>query len=353
MKKQLFLMMCAVGIGYQANAQDIHFSQFYENAILRNPALTGIFSGDYKAGINYRTQWSNISVPFTTAIASAETRIVTNSETGDCISFGVTASYDKAGSIDFTSMQVYPAINYNKSMEDKHNTYLSVGFTGGYIQRSVDQQKMTFSSQYINGSYSAYNPSGENAPFKNIQNYDLGAGVSLNSSLGDENQVNYYLGAAAYHITEPNQSFEGSDQIIRLTTRWSGNLGLKYNINSQYAVTFHMNYTHQAPYEEWIGGGLVSWKSINNTIGGNNITVYAGLFYRVNDAIIPTIKMDYQAYSLTVSYDINNSTLKPATNGVGGYEMSLFVRGNYKRNAKNTDATRCPHFEDLNNSFQQ
>src|SRR3954467_773907 len=124
------LLTCAVSgmvlLSHTAKAQDIHFSQFYENAILRNPALTGIFSGDYKAGVNYRQQWSNISVPFTTVLASVESRILVNKEVGDYLSFGVAATYDRAGTINFNSMQIYPAINYNKALEDTHGSYLSL-----------------------------------------------------------------------------------------------------------------------------------------------------------------------------------------------------------------------------------
>ena len=75
MNKKIFgTMLAAVLYMSTTQAQDIHFSQFYENGILRNPALTGIFSGDYKAGVNYRTQWSSISVPFQTMLATAEDR---------------------------------------------------------------------------------------------------------------------------------------------------------------------------------------------------------------------------------------------------------------------------------------
>ena len=118
----MFLAAMLSGIAcQQASAQDIHFSQFYENAIMRNPALTGIFSGDYRAGINYRTQWSNISVPFQTALASCETRVLVNPDAGDYISFGLAFMYDKAGTINFNSMMVYPAINYNKCLGDEKN----------------------------------------------------------------------------------------------------------------------------------------------------------------------------------------------------------------------------------------
>lgn len=330
-----------------AGAQDIHFSQFYENAILRNPALTGIFSGDYKVGLNYRTQWSNISVPFQTGLISGETRVAVNKEVGDYVSFGLCATYDHAGSINFNSVQVYPAINYNKSLEDKHGSYLSVGFAGGFIQRSVDESKMTFSSQYINGGYNPANPTGENMTFRKIQNYDLSAGLSLNSSMGASNNVNYYLGVAAYHVTKPSQTFVGQDQFIRLNTKWEGNLGFKCNVNQEFAITMHLNYSNQAPYEEWIGGGFVSWKNATETNPTKKFTVYAGLFYRLQDAIVPTLKLDYQAYSVTFSYDVNNSSLKPASEGVGGYEISLFMRGNYKKDKSAADATKCPRFEDM------
>ena len=86
--KKCLLKISALLLAVSANAQDVHFSQFYENSIMRNPALTGIFSGDYKVGANYRTQWSNISVPFQTFLVSAETRVATNRAIGDYLSFG-------------------------------------------------------------------------------------------------------------------------------------------------------------------------------------------------------------------------------------------------------------------------
>jgi len=132
-----------LGASICSNAQDIHFSQFYENSILRNPALTGIFSGDYKFGVDDRSQWGGVTTPYSTVMLSGETRILVNRDIGDYISFGMVVTYDKAGSINFTSTQIYPAISYNKALDDKHHTYLSVGLTGGYINRSVDQSLMT------------------------------------------------------------------------------------------------------------------------------------------------------------------------------------------------------------------
>lgn len=348
MKKVLKIAaLCAVvASGGKSDAQDIHFSQFYENAILRNPALTGIFSGDYKAGINYRNQWSDISVPFQTVLGSVESRIPINPDVGDFLSFGVTATYDHAGSISFNSMQIYPALNYNKAIEDAHQSYFSVGFTAGYIQRSVDPNKMTFASQYTGGSYNSSNPTGENINTVKMNYFDLGAGVSFNSSLGESNNVNYYLGAAAYHINKPKAAFNANESFLRMDMKWNGNLGVQWMMGNKSGITVHMNYSRQGAYQEVIGGLLTSWRSIDpaeHTL----FTLYGGLFYRLNDSFIPTIKLDYKSYSFTVSYDVNTSGLRTASNGIGGLELSIFTRGSLTSGPWAIDKTRCPRFESM------
>lgn len=343
MKKLLsiFLLsaMCNVAL-----AQDIHFSQFYENAILRNPALTGIFSGDYKAGVNYRTQWGNLANPFQTAVASVEARKLVNEDAGDFVSFGLTASYDHAGSISFNSLQVYPAINYNKNMEDEHNTYLSLGFAGGYIQRSMDVSKMTLDNQYVNGNFNSANPTGENIGYKTISHFDLSAGVSLNSSMGEDNKVNYYLGAAAYHVTRPREAFNGDEYFIRLSTRWTGNAGMNVVLSEHLGFVMHMNYQFQKPYQEFIIGGLASWKNVPVSTIDVPIAIYAGAFIRLNDAIIPTVKLTYKKYDFIISYDVTTSNIRPTSTVTGGWEFSAFTRGVF---AKAIDRTKCPRFEGM------
>lgn len=352
MKRIVLLVLagCVMLDNGGVSAQDIHFSQFYENAILRNPALTGIFSGDYKAGVNYRTQWSNISVPFQTVLASAETRVVMNKEIGDYLSFGMCATYDKAGSINFNSLRLYPAVNYNKSLGDMHHSYLSVGFAGGFIQRSIDISKATFSTQYNGNGYDPLAASGENMTNTVIQNYDAGAGVSLNSSVGPAGNVNYYIGVAGYHLAKPRHSFN-NDDYIRLSTKILGNLGVQAHFTEQYALTIHVNYIRQGQYKELIGGGLFSWRT-NPEIYAP-FALYAGMFVRYQDALIPTVKMDYRQYSVTLSYDINTSKLRPASNGIGGFEMSLFVRGNYRKGSQLGTQMNCPRFEQMMQSEMQ
>lgn len=340
------LVMAAMS-GAAVRAQDIHFSQFFDHNMVRNPALTGIYSGDYKIAANYRNQWATIGVPFQTFVATAESRIAIN-EVNDCLSYGLAASLDRAGSVGLTTIQITPAVNYNKFLEDDHDSYLSVGFSGGYIQRSVEPDKMTFASQYVGGEYSAGNPSNETISRNQVHNWDLSAGVSFNSFMGQQKKTSYYLGAAVYHITNPKQSFFTQTSLVNLKMKWSGQLGFSTFITEQVVLTCHANVNYQDPYKEIVAGGMLGWRPKDEGGQKKFFLIQAGCYYRVKDAIIPLVKVDYDAYSFTFSYDLNSSQLTTASNGVGGLEVSLIYKGVIRKRelkAKMRCPTQCPRLE--------
>jgi len=353
----LFSLSALLAASIAGHAQDIHFSQFWENEIFHNPALTGVFSGDYKVGVDYRNQWSNLGTAtgFNTVMLAGETKVLVSRDAGDYMSFGLAFTNDKAGSINFTSTQIYPANAYNKALEDQHNTYLSVGFTGGYLSRSVDMSLMTFSSQYLNSSYSANNPSGETYVYKGLHNYDVGAGVSLNSSLDLYSRFNYYVGAALYHINSPTEIFNGGSVLVKLPMKWELNGGIHLPLSDQFSFTAHANLSVQQPYQEIIFGGLVTWKALQVALP-SIFSFTFGALVRYQDAIIPTFKFDYKNTSLGFSYDINNSSLSANSGtGIGATEITLYVRGNYAHRKNPRDPLMCPRFEDdpnFNNSFR-
>lgn len=341
--KRFFLCgsMIALFACHETKAQDMHFSQFYEMSILRNPSLIGIFPKDYKVSALYRNQWSSISKPFQTALVTAEARVNVNNYINDFISFGVLGYYDKAGSIDMQTVTFYPAVNYNKVLQEETNTFISVGFTGGFIQRSFDPGKATFNNQYRNSSYDPANPSGEQLSNPTLSYFDLGTGVTYSSSAGVNNSTNYTIGVAGYHLTAPKTSFYKNAD-IRLGMKWNVNAGLTNQFNEIFSLQVHANYTRQGNYSEIIGGGLVGWNKKDVYTGGINFALYGGVFYRVNDALIPVIKLRYKDMNFAFSYDTNVSTLSDASNLRGGYELCItkigWLHDQYSEKAR----TICP-----------
>ena len=107
-------------------------------------------------------------------------------------------------------------------------------------------------------------------------------------------------------------------------------------------LQLHGNYAMQGAYQEIIVGGLVSVTEV--TAGAADILVMSGgLFYRYGDAIIPVIKMNYKSLAIGVSYDVNVSSLKEASNMQGGFELTLFHTGNYSDKGV-SKKTVCPKF---------
>ena len=309
--------------------------------MLRNPALTGVFEDDYKLGVYYRNQWSSITNPYNTMLFSAETHFSISERSDDFVSFGMLGYEDKAGSVDQKIVAFYPAVNYNKSINPNHNTYLSVGFTGGYIQYSFDPTKATFNNQYLNGSYNPSNPSLENIPNAKFALLDVGAGVNYNTSSGENNNVSYIIGLSGYHFSQPVLSYYKNPKITE-NIRWNGNAAVTGMMTDYVSIMMQMNYAMQGTYQEVMLGGLVNYAAISS--GPSTIfAISAGLFYRYGDAIIPVLKVKYQNMAVGISYDVNLSSLKEASNFQGGTEVTLFLSGNFtdKGTAKKTV---CPKF---------
>lgn len=329
--------------GLGARAQDIHFSQFYETTILRNPALTGVFTGDYKVGVLYRSQWNSISQPYRTGLVDAELRVPLSSSSADFFSFGLLGYYDKAGTADLKTLGVYPAVNFNKLVNESSQSFISVGFTGGYLQRSYDASKMTFNSQFQNGNFNSTNANGEQLNGGRLQNWDLGAGISFNSNGGQNGEFTYFVGVSGYHFTRPKRAFY-DESMIRLDMKWNVNAGLSWHLSETYGVQLHANYARQGSYNETIVGGLLGWKRQAARDDEPPFSLYLGAFYRVGDAAIPTIKVEYKRLALTASYDLNVSRLRTASNLRGGMELSLFATGVFSDPRYEQSRTLCPHF---------
>jgi type IX secretion system PorP/SprF family membrane protein len=337
------LLVTLIIAAYDVNAQaDIHFSQFYESSVLRNPALTGVFSNNYKISAYYRSQWSSITNPYQSMLLSAEYRLSLGSMSNDFLSFGLLGYNDQAGDLDQKITGVYPAINYNKLLSPDANSYLSVGVAAGYIQYSFDPSKATFNNQFVGGTFTATNPTFENIPNPKMALFDIGAGVNLNFSPGASNDATYMIGASGYHFTQPNFSYYHTAAYTQ-NIRWNVNAGMIRELSDNIMLQVHANYANQGSYNELIGGGLLGWHTFE-ALEEPSFEIYAGAFYRTSDAIAPVVKLRYKHLTTGISYDINTSTLKEASNMRGGLEITLSVSGIYPKNPGTYRKTVCPRF---------
>ena len=331
----------ALTISYSGFSQDIHFSQFFETPLLRNPALAGIFSGDLRIQGVYRTQWNSVTVPYQTGSVNAEYKLpVGNSN--DFLSLGGEVLYDKAGTVALTATHILPTVNYHKSLSEEKNMYLSLGFMGGLVQRRIDRSKMTTNSQYNGTAYDPTLNDGETFPNSGYTYFDGSVGISFNSQIGASEDNNIILGAAYHHFNHSSKiSFYGNSQ-LEMIPKWVFSAGLRMGVTDYSFITFQGDYSKQGTSTETIGGVLYSYK-LDDPIDPKYI-FHAGAFLRWKDAIIPVAKMEYKPFAIAVSYDVNVSQLKTASSGRGGFELSISYQTYFDRYNSSKDATRCPRF---------
>lgn len=335
------LVVGLVFLFVQSSAQDIHFSQFYETALLRNPALAGIFTGDYRIEAVYRNQWNSVTIPYQTGALSGEIKFPVGQKY-DYITGGLQLTYDVAGTSHFQTTQLLPVINYHKSLSGSRNMYLSVGFMGGFTQRQFNPAHLTFDNQYNNGKFDPSLPSGEHFDKYKYLYLDVATGISFSSTFG--RNVNWFVGASYYHFNRPKLSFF-NDETIELSPKWEYNAGLSAPLNDFSKIILEYNQLKQGDYSEVMAGGLLGYAIQVPQGAGNYMNmIYGGVFVRWDDAIIPVVKLELEKYTFGLSYDINVSKLSRASQGFGGFEISLSYQGFFNRTNSSINALHCPRF---------
>jgi type IX secretion system PorP/SprF family membrane protein len=338
MKKRQFLLLGVIALAATnlVQAQDIHFSQFYETPLFRNPALAGIVNGDYRVQAVYRSQWNSVANAYKTVSANAEYKLKVGN--GDNFTtLGVQIFHDEAGTSNMQTTHILPAVNFHKSLSTVRNLYLSAGFMGGVVQRRIDRNKITTNNTYENGS------DGEPLATNGYSYFDGSAGLSLNGDFGQNTDNGFVIGAAIHHLTRPKNSFFKA-AAIEIAPKYVFSGALKLGLQESSYVIAHTDLVMQGSSLNLMGGLLYNMR-FGPDMEMPEFTIAAGSFIRWEDALIPTVKLEYRGIGMGISYDVNISKLKTTSLGRGGFELSLTYVG-FRRNVDNSslNAMHCPRF---------
>lgn len=312
----MFILFCC--IGNIINAQDIHFSQYNASPLNLNPALTGFFDEDYRFTLNHRQQWRSVTVPYQTISASIDRKIINDKSKKDIYGFGLQINRDKAGDSEFGIIQALLSFAYTRSLNKANTHYLSFGFNTGPAQRTINYSKLTFDNQWDGSMYNPDLSTGETFNINDYFFFDVAIGANWFGKLSDDLNVN--LGTSYSHLNEPLQSlFNNPD--IRLDKKLTGHLSFEYHASDKIVILPTALYLNQGPLQE-ITFGLFG-RYVKEDSKYNYLAFNIGNFYRNKDAYVIVLGIDYKKISFGISYDLNLSTLKPASNLKGGYELSL------------------------------
>jgi len=340
LKTLLPALLFLICMSSQVQAQDIHFSQFFEAPLLRNPSLAGLFTGDVRVQMVYRDQWNSFTNAYKSGSLNAEYKMPVG-KGDDFLTTGIQILFDKAGTAGLTTTNFLPALNYHKSLNSNKTTYLSVGFMGGLVEKSIDRSKVTTNAQYDGVAFNPALADGETFANTKYDYFDGSVGASFNSAFGPAFANSYFIGLAYHHFNRPRNSFyRNAASALNPKIVVSG--GLKFHIDENTFFTLQADYSNQGSFNETIGGVMYSYK-----VGEPDepqYIIHGGAFLRWKDAFVPVIKIDYNPFSVALSYDVNVSPLKTVSQGRGGVELSVSYIGFLDRDNTSKNKMLCPRF---------
>lgn len=302
-------------LGYGANAQDIHFSQWDMNPVFLNPALTGNYDCAWRFSGNQRSQWRSVSRPYNTLGISAENRqglILPG------MYHAVNLFSDAAGDGNYRTFEFNLSTAYQFYLNNDSTHSITPGIQLGVNHRSIDFSLLSFDNQfngfYYDGSLSSQENFGTNK--KTGFNMALGAIYSFKPAYRKE----LVAGVGWFNIPQIKQSFYGDDLIKRdrrVVIHAKGNYPLNYEWDIQPGLMIQI----QGKYKEIIFG--TNARYLIKDKKGELLAPYAGIWWRNQDAAYLTAGLYYNKIKVGISYDVNFSKLVPASNLRGGLEFSV------------------------------
>lgn len=339
--KTLTIIAIVFSIGINSYAQDAHYSQFYAIPSKTNPAFTGFFNNDYFVAASYRTQWNTVTVPFQTVGATMEMSLIKNKHPNTFVGVGVEIMHDQAGTTNFQTNQVSVNLSYLQVLDVNRHHIIGVGFQNGMLMKSFDLSKATFGNQFngFDGFNQGINP---NEAGLNTKQMDYSLGIGGVYSYAPSMHNNLYAGFSAFNVNRPNISFfDGTE--IRLDTRFVATVGGEIKVKDSWSVLPSALFQVQGNMKEMVFGSFVKYSLIRNR--KERLALNIGAWYRVKDAIIPAIKLEYKNINVTANFDINVSKLTKVSKAVGSAEISIAYSGNFfKEHVKPNKPVFCPSF---------
>lgn len=334
-RKKILMALVTLLMAGTGDAQDLHFSQYFNIPMLVNPANTG-FNPDYdfRVGGNYRNQWASVGGnPYRTMSVWADTKLFTDRFENGWLGVGGSILKDVAGSGSLSSTGGFASVAYHQMLG--YNSLLSGGFSLGYVSKRIDLSKLTFDNQWNGSFFDVTIPPNEPFAYNKVNYLDLQVG--LNYAYFASENVYFNAGLSVMHINRPRESFfDATVSDNRVQRRYTAFLNSSIKIQDVWILNPNV-------YVSKMGN---SWETVlgfnaNRDLTGDGLSQFIiGLYYRNKDALIPMLGYQVNDLRFTINYDATVSSLSSLNGTRGAYELSIVKTGIFPSSAGKS--VRCP-----------
>jgi type IX secretion system PorP/SprF family membrane protein len=296
-----------------------------------NPAMTGMFDGKYRLHTQYRTQWSAVATkPYVTTGASFDMPVKKYGVGFQVLNY-------RAGVGNYNAFSALVSGAYDVVLDLEKNHHLAMGMQAGVEQKSFNPDKLSFGSQYTfdnGGGFDMSMPNGEAFSRTNIMMFDVNAGALYYYSK-DNSRINPFVGVSAFHLNNPKESFYITAN--KLPVRYYVHGGVKVNVNEKVQLLPKFIIMQQKNVTEVTTSLILQYYMM-----GSQTYLLSGFTYRSKDAAIVEFGIKKEKYIARLSYDINTSSLKDASQYRGGLELAFTY---IARRSKPNPLANCPRLQ--------
>ena len=357
--------------GLMAQAQDIHFSQYYASPLTLNPALTGKFDGFARVNGIYRGQYFGLSQSasiFRTPALSVDFSLLKDLLKGNALGVGIsvvndaqtsTAS-DGSGSGKINTTTIALDLGFTLNLNKKKSMQLSIGLEPSFTLKNTNGNYEYPQAFNTNLQYDLASPNHEtlSSPKKNYFNFDYG--LFFNHKPIDK--LTYFVGFSMKNVTRPQTAvIDQNNANGKLQFLYVVHGGLEIIVAPKWTLIPGVLYQSEAKANEANAGITVGYDVMDRNKNGERqkATIYLGLWNRMgNDVgsafqyrnITPKIGMDYRNFRIDFAYDISMGNIAKDAKPVPGiyrpqaYELAIsYIFGGPKK-LKERDMLFNPRF---------
>ncbi|MEM6522469.1 MAG: PorP/SprF family type IX secretion system membrane protein [Bacteroidota bacterium] len=311
----------------QVKAQEPGFSMFYAAPLYLNPAMAGAETS-ISLGTNYRTQWRSLDFPYNASQFSFIYPLITNVANRKHIGgLGLSAYNEQAGvNNSLRTVGVLISAAYNVDLDISALNRISFGLQGGYVQKSINFNDLTWGSQYdpFLGFQSDVQPAflTELEDQRAYPVFNAGVMWLLNPNR-ILNGSSAYGGFSISNLNQPNESLV-TDEDFALPFLYKVQGGLELFVSPRFAISPNGLFLYQNSAYQVNLGAYFKYTISNEDEFPTQLQL--GAWHRLNDSFILSSGLSVKSFVLGFSFDYTSSTLRFQNRGQGAYEFSLTYR---------------------------
>ena len=309
--KKIILPLVLLLLAQVTSAQQLSLnSQYMMNRFVLNPAIAGNYN-HIPINFNIRKQWDGINGAPVTQSLSAHAYL------GHNVGFGGYFFNDVTGPTRRTGMNV--SFSYQLKLNSDFSRKLSFGLSGIFFQHFVDKDKLTTNEPddiaITNGFNNQFCP-------------DANFGVYLSQN------NKYYLGFSIQNLLEMKKDMFDMNHLVNnpVERTYYANGGYIFKLSDDFVFepSFLLQFQESTPIQ----------MDFNGRFGYRN-KIWLGGSYRMKDAAVVMVGLDFDDFRIGYSYDITMSDIKNYSSG--SHEINLTYRI-FKKSALRQNYKSSPLF---------